>query len=68
MAIEPNESIWRQIGRHGDGMGEDLACCYGNLIDAACSKRKSTLCAELVTWKRECHVAKQSTPDFQITD
>jgi hypothetical protein len=47
--------------RHGDGMGEEhLACCYGNLIDAAGSRSKSTLCAELVSWKCECHVANQT--------
>jgi hypothetical protein len=54
------------MSHHGDGMGEDLACRYGNLIDAAGSRRKSTLCAELVTWKHECHVANPIAPDSEL--
>jgi hypothetical protein len=45
---------------HGDGMKEDnLACRYGNLIDAAGGRRQEQIdpCTELVTWKRECHVS-----------
>jgi len=58
MIDELNESVWRQSDVSSWRRDrKDLACCYGNLIDATDSRRKSTLCAELVTWKHECHVA-----------
>jgi hypothetical protein len=67
MIYEMNESIWRQSDVSSWRRdGEDLACCYGNLIDAAGSRRKSTLCAKLVTWKHECHVANQIAPGSEL--
>ena len=67
MIDELDESIWLQSDVSSwRRVGEDLACCYGNLIDAARSRRKSTLCAELVTWKQECHVANQIAPGSEL--
>ena len=67
MIYELNESVWRQSDVSSWRRdGEDLARRYGNLIDAAGSRRKSTLCAELVTWKHECHVANQIAPGSEL--
>jgi hypothetical protein len=72
MINELNECIWRQPDESSWRRdGEDLVCCYGNLIDAAGSRENRpfvqswSLEKASVTWQTRSHLTPKEAADPQ---